>query len=107
MHENCNPDNCPVNVKVEELKGRFDRFVDESKGFHGRLDERVKKQETLTAVQSQKLDDANSKLDKIISWREEQDNKPNKMIDHLKENAINYIMLAMIGLVLLRMGLGG
>ena len=53
-----------------------------------------------------KLDAIDGKLDKLVERQEEQDDKPNKLIDHLKENAINYIMLAMMGLVLLKMGLG-
>lgn len=107
MHDNCNPDNCPVNARVEMLEERFGRFENDAKAFHEKLDDRVKAQETLTAVQNQKMDEANTKLDKILSWREEQDNKPNKLIDHLKENAINYIMLAILCLMLAKMGLGG
>lgn len=106
MHDNCDPNGCPVNARVDALEGRFNRFETEAKAFHEKIDDRVSSQETLAAVQKEKLESIDGKLDKLISWREEQDNKPNKLLDHLKENAVNYIMLAMLGLLLLKMGVG-
>jgi len=46
-----------------------------------------------------------TKLDKLVSWREEQDNKPNKLLDKLKESSIWLVLAAVIGVVLGRLGL--
>lgn len=106
MHENCNPDNCPVNARVDRLENEFDRYRDNSGKTHQEMFQRLNNLEKDSIETQTKLDAMDKKLDKLINRQEEQDNKPNKLIDHLKENAINYIMLALMGLMLLKMGLG-
>lgn len=106
MHENCNPDNCPVNARVDRMEKEFDRYRDNSSKTHQEMFHRLNALEKDNIATQNKLDTMDGKLDKLIGRQEEQDDKPNKLIDHLKENAINYIMLAMMGLVLLKMGLG-
>ena len=106
MHENCNPDNCPVNARVDRMEKEFDRYRDNSSKTHQEMFQRLNTLEQSKTATETKLDAMDTKLDKLISWREEQDNKPNRLIDHLKQNAINYIMLAMLGLLMLKMGIG-
>lgn len=106
MHENCNPDNCPVNARVDRMEKEFDRYRDNSSKTHQEMFQRLGSLEKDNIATQTKLDAIDGKLDKLVERQEEQDDKPNKLIDHLKENAINYIMLAMMGLVLLKMGLG-
>ena len=106
MHENCNPDNCPVNARVDRMEKEFDRYRDNSSKTHQEMFQRLGSLEKDNIATQTKLDAIDGKLDKLVERQEEQDDKPNKLIDHLKENAINYIMLAMMGLMLLKMGLG-
>lgn len=102
MPDNCNPNECPVNVRVDRMEKEFDRYRDSSSKTHNEMFQRLNDLEKDNSATQTKLDTIDGKMDKLISWREEQDNKPNKLIDHLKENAINYIMLAMLGLTLLK-----
>ena len=106
MSDNCSPDSCPVNARVDRMEKEFDRYRDGSSKAHGEMFQRLNALEKDNSATQTKLDTIDGKMDKLISWREEQDNKPNRLIDHLKENAINYIMLAMLGLMLLKMGAG-
>jgi len=101
----CNPRDCPVGARVDSLESEFNRYRSSSSDTHRQMFERIGALEQDRAANSTKLDSIEDKLDTLISWREEQNNKPNRLIDHLKENAINYIMLAMLGLMLLKMGL--
>lgn len=106
MHENCNANDCPVNARVDRMEKEFDRYRDNSSKTHNEMFQRLNDLEKDNSATQTKLDTIDGKMDKLISWREEQDNKPNRLIDHLKENAINYLMLAMLGLMLLKMGVG-
>lgn len=105
MAENCNPNECPVNARVDRMEKEFDRYRDSSSKTHNEMFQRINTLEQDNTATQTKLDTMDGKLDKLVSWREEQDNKPNRFIDHLKENAINYLMLAMMGLMLFEMGL--
>lgn len=107
MSEPCNPKDCPVSARVDTLEKEFDRYRENSSATHKEMFQRLNSLEKDNSATQTKLDAMDGKLDKLVEWRESQDNKPNKLIDHLKENAVNYIMLAMIGLILLKMGLGG
>lgn len=106
MHENCNPDNCPVNARVDRMEKEFDRYRDNSGKTHQEMFQRLNNLEKDSIATQTKLDAMDGKLDKLVGRQEDQDDKPNKLIDHLKENAINYIMLALMGLMLLKMGIG-
>lgn len=107
MSESCNLKDCPVSARVDTLEKEFDRYRENSSATHKEMFQRLNSLEKDNSATQTKLDAMDGKLDKLVEWRESQDNKPNKLIDHLKENAVNYIMLAMIGLILLKMGLGG
>lgn len=102
----CNPHDCPVGVRVDALESEFNRYRSSSSDTHRQMFDRIGALEQDRAANSTKLDSIEDKLDTLISWREEQDSKPNRLIDHLKENAINYIMLAMLGLMVLKMEIG-
>lgn len=106
MSDNCNPNDCPVNARVDRMEKEIDRYRDSSSKTHQEMFQRINALEQSRASTETTLESMDEKLDKLVSWREEQDNKPNKLIDHLKENAINYLMLAMLGLMLLKMGVG-
>ena len=106
MPDNCSPSDCPVNARVDRMEKEFDRYRDSSSKTHNEIFQRLNGLEKDSTATQTKLDAIDGKLNKLISWREEQDNKPNRLVDKLKENAVNYIMLAMLGLMLLKMGVG-
>lgn len=103
MPENC--EKCPVAVRVEVLEREFDRYRDSSSKTHKEMFDRLNALEQTKSVIETRLDSIDKKLDKLVAWREEQDNKPNKFLDKLKENAAWMVLAALIGAVLARWGL--
>lgn len=106
MHENCNPNDCPVNARVDGLEKEFNRHRDESRQAHERMDDRIKDLEQGRSVLETKLDNIDAKLDKLMAWREVQDDKPNKFLDKLKDNAALLILAAVLGAALVKLGIG-
>lgn len=104
MHENCSPDSCPVNIRVDRMEKEFDRYRDGSTKTHKEMFDRLNALEQSKSVTESKLDAIDGKLDKLISWREEQDEKPNKFLDSLKNNAVWMVLAAVIGMVLGHIG---
>lgn len=41
MHENCNPNDCPVSAKVDALKDEFDRYRGNSSETHKQMFDRI------------------------------------------------------------------
>lgn len=105
MIDNCNPNDCPVNARVDRMEREFDRYRDNSRKTHQEMFQRVNDLEQSKSATEAKLDAIDGKLDKLVSWREEQDDKPNKFLDNLKNNAVWMVLAAVIGLVLGRIGL--
>lgn len=105
MADNCNPNDCPVSVRVDRMEKELDRYRDGSSKTHQEMFQRINALEQSRSVTENKLDAIDSKLDKLISWREEQDDKPNKFLDSLKNNAVWMVLAAVIGMVLGRLGL--
>lgn len=104
MPENCNPNECPVNVRVDRMEKELDRYRDGSSKTHQEMFQRINALEQGSAATQTKLDAIDAKLDKLISWREEQDDKPNKFLDNLKNNAVWMVLAAVIGMVLGKIG---
>lgn len=105
MSDSCNPQDCPVNARVDRMEKEFDRYRDDSRKTHQELFGRISDLEQSRASMETTLESMDGKLDKLISWREEQDSKPNKFLDNLKNNAVWMVLAAVIGLVLGRLGL--
>lgn len=105
MSDSCNPQDCPVNARVDRMEKEFDRYRDSSSKTHGEMFQRLNDLEQSRASMETTLESMDGKLDKLISWREEQDSKPNKFLDNLKNNAVWMVLAAVIGLVLGRLGL--
>lgn len=105
MPDNCTPNDCPVNVRVDRIEKEFDRYRDSSGKTHQEMFQRLNALEQSNTATQTKLDAIDGKLDKLIAWREEQDDKPNKFLDNLKNNAVWMVLAAVIGLVLGRIGL--
>lgn len=105
MSDNCNPNDCPVNARVDRIEKEMDRYRDGSSKTHQEMFQRINALEQSRTATETKLDAIDGKLDKLISWREEQDDKPNKFLDNLKSNAVWMVLAAVIGLVLGRLRL--
>lgn len=105
MPENCSPSDCPVNARMDALEKEFNRYRENSSETHRQMFERIGTLEQNGAVVREKLDSIDKKLDKLVSWREEQDDKPNKLLDKLKESGIWMVVAAVIGMLLGRVGL--
>ena len=103
MNENC--ENCPVNARVDSLVKEFDRYRDGSGKTHKEMFERLSALEQARASMETMLEGMDAKLDKLVSWREVQDDKPNKLLDKLKENSIWLALAAVLGMVFARWGL--
>lgn len=102
MSENCS--DCPVNVRVDRMEKEFDRYRDGSSKTHQEMFQRLNALEQSSTATQTKLDTMDGKLDKLVAWREEQDDKPNKFLDNLKNNAVWMVLAAVIGMVLGRIG---
>ena len=103
MSDNCN--DCPVNARVDSLEKEFDRYRDGSSKTHKEMFERLNALEQDKTALATRLEGMDAKLDKLVAWREMQDDKPNKLLDRLKENSIWLVLAAVIGMVLARWGL--
>ena len=82
----------------------FDRYRDGSGKTHKEMFERLSALEQARASMETMLESMDGKLDKLVSWREMQDDKPNKLLDKLKESSIWLVLAAVIGVVLGRLG---
>lgn len=105
MHDNCDPKDCPVNARVDRMEKEFDRYRDGSGKTHQEMFQRLNSLEQANSSTQTKLDAIDGKLDKLVSWREEQDDKPNKFLDNLKNNAVWLVLAAVLGAFLGRLGL--
>lgn len=105
MSENCNPNDCPVNVRVDRMEKEMDRYRDNSSKTHQEMFQRINALEQSRASMETTLESMDGKLDKLVAWREIQDDKPNKLLDRLKENSIWLVLAAVLGMLLARWGL--
>ena len=101
MSENC--ESCQVSARVDSLEKEFDRYRDGSVKTHKEMFERLSALEQARASMKTMLEGMDGKLDKLVAWREMQDDKPNKFLDRLKDRAAEYIMIALLALLLLRL----
>lgn len=84
MPDKCTPNECPVAFQVDALGKEFDRYRDNSTTTHKEIFDRLNVLEQSKSEISAKLKGIDEKLDKLIAWREFQDDKPNKLLDKLK-----------------------
>lgn len=103
MSDNC--ESCQVSARVDRLEKEFDRYRENSSETHKEMFKRLGDLEQARASIETMLEGMDAKLDKLVSWKEVQDDKPNKLLDKLKESAIWMVLAAVIGVVLGRIGL--
>lgn len=105
MPDSCNPDNCPVNARVEGLEKEFDRYRSEANGMHQKLDERIGALEQSGAAVGAKLESMDKKLDGLTESVRSLTDKPRKRWDGLVDKAIWAVCAAVIAFLLGRIGL--
>lgn len=103
MSENCA--DCPVNARVDSLEKEFDRYRDGSSKTHREMFERLNSLEQAKTSLETKLDSIDAQLKKLVDYMETEKDKPNKLLDKLKENSIWLALAAVLGMVLARWGL--
>ena len=103
MSDNCN--DCPVNARVDSLEKEFDRYRDGSSKTHKEMFERLNALEQDKTALATRLEGMDAKLDKLVEWREVQDDKPNRLVDKIKENSIWLVLAAVLGVIMGRLGL--
>ena len=103
MSDNCA--DCPVNARVDSLEKEFDRYRDGSSKTHREMFERLNSLEQARTSLETKLDSIDAQLKKLVDYMETEKDKPNKLLDKLKENSIWLALAAVLGMVLARWGL--
>ena len=103
MSDNCA--DCPVNARVDSLEKEFDRYRDGSSKTHKEMFERLNSLEQAKTSLETKLDSIDAQLKKLVDYMESEKDKPNKLLDKLKENSIWLALAAVLGMVLARWGL--
>lgn len=105
MPDNCNPDNCPVNARVDGLEKEFDRYRTEANGMHQEMERRIGALEQSGAAVTAKLDGIDEKLDGLTESVKALTDKPGKRWDGLVDKAIWAVCAAVIAFLLGRVGL--
>lgn len=88
--------------RVDDLETGQSREEKFRKDYYQDREERNLREQRLE-VQITEMD---NKLDKVVEYQEAQQAKPVKLLDKLKDQAAEYIMIALLGFLLLRLGLG-
>ena len=104
MHDN-NCSDCPVSARVDSLEKEFDRYRDGSGKTHKEMFERLNALEQAKTSLEANLDSINAQLKKLVDYMESEKDKPNKLLDKLKENSIWLVLAAVLGVVMGRIGL--
>lgn len=99
------PDNCIENCAVLPRVEALEEENKQHRATHRDMFDRLREVEKSNAVQQATLDSINEKLDKLIEWQEEQQEKPGNLMDKLKGNAIWALCAALIGFALAKFGL--
>lgn len=87
--------------RVEDLENGQSREEKFRKDYYQDREERNLREQRLEG----KITEMDGKLDKVVEYQEAQQSKPNKLLDKLKDRAAEYIMIALLGLLLLRLGI--
>lgn len=102
MPENCNPNDCPVAVRVDALEKEFDRYRGSSGDTHRQMFNRIGALEQNGATVKTKLDSIEEKLDELTATVKALADKPAKRWESL----VGYALSALAGAFLLRVASG-
>lgn len=98
---------CPHSTKMALLEKRVEHLEDGQereekfrKAYYEERESRIERDAILNA----KIDQMNTKLDKIAARSEAQDQKTHNLIDKIKENVWWMVICAILGTILYRLG---
>ena len=99
---------CKAASKIARLEERVNRLEDDHqkeadfrRTYYADREARVKHDAELQA----KVDSMDSKLDTLVTWKTSEQEKPDKLLDKIKENALWAICAAVIAYCLAQVGL--
>lgn len=96
---------CPalelLEQRVEGLERGQEREENFRKTYYADREDRIRRDATLDA----KINDIDANVSKLVARQEELDNKPNKLLDSIKDKAIWMVIAAVITLALSQLGL--
>lgn len=101
MAENCSPGECLLEARVSALERANERHGQ----THGEMFDRIRHLERSDAVQEQMFKSIDEKLDTLLSWKDEEQEKPGTLLNRLKEHALSLIIGAVLGYAAVRLGL--
>lgn len=105
MPEDCKSVDCSVAVRLDALKEEFNTYRTNSSATHKEIYNRLGNLEKVEAAQEEYFKTVNEKLDTLISWQKNQQDKPAKRWDSIVEKVIWAICAAVIAFLLGRVGL--
>ena len=111
MDEKCILDpqrDCIGKAEAAKLEGRIKALEDwreDSKDFHAKFYDWQREQIARDARLDEKLSNMNRNIQKLLDKQEEDDAKPGKLMDTIKNNAIWAILAAVIGFFLGNLGM--
>lgn len=105
MHDNCNPNDCPVSARVDVLEKEFDRYRGNSSDTHRQMFDRIGALEQSGATLKTKLDGMDDKLDALTETAQALAAKPAKRWEGLVEKALWAVCAAVIAFLLAKIGL--
>lgn len=105
MPDNCSPDNCPVNARVDALEKEFDRYRGNSTETHRQMFGRIGSLEQSGAAVREKLDGMDEKLDKLTETTSALAGKSGKRWDSLADKVVWAVCAAVIAFLLSKVGL--
>lgn len=97
----CYPEMAVLKHRVEDLES----WQQDSKKFHNSFYDWQREQIAREAKLDEQLSNMNRNIQKLLDKQEEDDAKPGKLMDTLKNNAIWAILAAVIGFFLGNLGL--
>lgn len=107
MHENCNPNDCPVSARVDTMKEEFDRYRDNSSATHRQMFERIGALERSGSALGERLASIDEKLDGLAETASALAGKSGKRWDGLVDKLIYAVALAVVAWIAAGMpGLG-
>lgn len=87
--------------RVTDLETGQEREENFRKVYYQEREERAVRDAKMDA----KIDNMDEKLDKVVAYQEAQQAKPGGLMDKLKDRAVEYIMLALLAILLFRLGI--
>jgi len=98
-------DKCAALELLEQRVGSLEEGQEREEKFRKMYYEDRERRIERDAKMDAKIECIDANVSKLVARQEEQDNKPNKLLDSIKDKAIWMVIAALIGFALSRLGL--